>query len=85
MAKRVSPFDWKKLLGDIASEAKSVELVGPNGQANVRAQIRSFIFENHFLQSLSDAVVVMDAHCIIRGWNQAAESVIWVGDKRRAG
>lgn len=75
MAKRVSPFDWKKLLGDVVPETPTVEHVGPNGHTNVRAQIRSFIFENHFLQSVSDAVVVMDLNLMVRSWNQAAENL----------
>ena len=80
MAKRVSPFGWKQLLGVVeskrASTGFSVNGSGKSAEkASVRAQIRSFIFENHVLQSVSDAVVVLDHLCVIRSWNQAAEKL----------
>ena len=77
MAKRVSPFSWKHLLG-VAGSRPAPENVASGQEAEnatVKGQIRSFIFENNVSQALSDAVVVLDSECVVRNWNSAAESL----------
>ncbi len=78
MTKRVSPFGWKLLLGEATPHTKSSEIPsvpynGNGGQASVRRQIRSFIFENQVLQSISDALIILDESFVVRAWNQSAE------------
>lgn len=80
MTKRVSPFGWKQLLRVVEPDRISRGFSTSSNEENVdnasvRTQIRSFIFENHFLQSVSDAVVVLDSACVVRSWNHAAEEL----------
>ncbi len=78
MAKRISSFDWNYLLGieeprpiakDLSKASKK------ESSTSVKTQIRSFIFDNRILQSLSHAVVVIDKRGTVRGWNEAAEKL----------